>query len=167
MTQARPIPLTQVDLPKDLWSQKKTFRHGQCDPAGIVYTPMFFDIFNQVIEAWFCDCLNISYYDILGPRRIGLGYVNAGFTFFAPCMMGDEVEVFVTVQKLGTKSYWLILHAMKDGKEALRGSFTTVTTSLENHRAIEIPQDIRAAIAGYTDATRFENGEERLESATF
>ncbi|WP_166418710.1 acyl-CoA thioesterase [Cochlodiniinecator piscidefendens] len=150
---ARPVPLSQDSLPKNMWAFKHTFRHGQCDPAGIVYTPKFFDIFNQAIEAWFCDHLHIDYYDVLGPRRVGLGYVSASATFFAPCMMGDEIEIYVRVHKLGGKSYEITLHAMKGDKEALRGYFTTVTTSLESHRPIEIPQDIRSAMQNYRDAT--------------
>ena len=148
---ARPLPLNASDLPEGLWSQPHVFRHGQCAPAGIVYTPKFFDVFNQVIEAWFCECLNIDYYDIIGPRRTGLGYANAGATFFTPCMMGDEIEIFVSVTAIGSKSYQLQLHAMKDGREALRGSFTTVATCLNEHRAIGIPEDIREALAAYAE----------------
>ncbi|TNF19794.1 MAG: hypothetical protein EP318_13665 [Rhodobacteraceae bacterium] len=143
--------MRRSDLPAHLWSRTVTFRHGQCDPAGIVYTPEFFNVFNQTIEAWFCECLGISYYDILGNRRTGLGYVSAGATFFAPCSMGEELDVFVAVTKVGGKSYGLTLHGMKSGREALRGAFTTVTTSLDTHQSIAIPQDIREALLKYAD----------------
>ncbi len=145
----RPLPIDRADLSDNAWSYQTVFRHGQCDPAGIVYTPEFFDVFNHAIEAWFSERLGISYYDILGNRRTGLGYVNASATFFAPCMMGDAVDIFVTVEKVGTKSYQLCLHAMKGDKEALRGYFTTVTTSLETHRPVGIPLDIGDAMRGY------------------
>lgn len=148
-SQARPVPRQASDLPEGLWSKSVIFRHGQCDPAGIVYTPEFFNVFNQVIEAWFCECLGISYYDVLGPRRTGLGYVRANATFFAPCMMGEEIEVFVTVTKVGRTSYDLVLHAMKSGQEALRGEFTSVATSLDAHQPIEIPPDIKGALSQY------------------
>ncbi|WP_424978221.1 acyl-CoA thioesterase [Leisingera sp. S232] len=149
--QARPLPLTSADLPGGLWSKTHIFRHGQCDPAGIVYTPKFFDVFNQVVEAWFCERLGIDYYEIIGPRRTGLGYASVGATFFSPCMMGDEIDVFVTVAAIGSKSYQLQLHALKDGSEALRGNLTTVTTCLKEHRAIGIPEDIKAALAAYAE----------------
>ncbi|WP_052261940.1 acyl-CoA thioesterase [Leisingera sp. ANG-M1] len=149
--QARPRPLSTAGLPAGLWSMTHVFRHGQCDPAGIVYTPKFFDVFNQVIEAWFCKRLGIGYYEIIGPRRTGLGYVNAAATFFTPCMMGEKVEIFVAVTAIGSKSYQLQLHAMKNGREALRGNFTTVTTCLDEHQAIPIPPDIKAALAAYAE----------------
>ena len=155
--EARPVALTRADLNRGIWSHKTIFRHGQCDPAGIVYTPEFFNIFNQAIEAWFCDCLGISYYDLLGPRRTGLGYVNASATFFVPCMMGNEIEVFVTVVKIGTRSYQLCLHAMKGDNEVLRGYFTSVITSLDTHRPINIPQDLRQALRSYVDMSDLDN----------
>ncbi|KIC39083.1 hypothetical protein RA27_17545 [Ruegeria sp. ANG-R] len=136
-----------------MWSYKHTFRHGQCDPAGIVYTPEFFNVFNHAVEDWFCNHLGINYYDVLGARRIGLGYVNASATFFTPCMMGDEVEIFVTISKIGGKSYQLCLHAMKGDNEALRGYFTTVITCLEKHRPTEMPDDIREAMKKYKAGT--------------
>lgn len=144
-------PLTS--RPAQLWSAKTTFRHGQCDPAGIVYTPQFFDVFNRTIEQWFCEGLGLDYYDVLGARRIGLGYVSASAEFFVPCRMGDEVEIFVRLARIGNKSYALTLHAMKGEQEALRGQFVTVTTSLETHGSIQIPDDIRRALVAYGEKT--------------
>lgn len=148
-TASHPVPKAAGDLPEAMWSRIVTFRHGQCDPAGIVYTPEFFNVFNQVIEAWFCEHLGIDYYDIISARRTGLGYVQANATFFTPCMMGDDVEIFVSVGKVGRKSYALTLHAMKGGQEALRGEFTTVVTSLDTHQSVEIPRDIKDALLDY------------------
>ena len=150
-----PPPRTQIltSRPAGLWSTATVFRHGQCDPAGIVYTPQFFDVFNRAIEAWFCDVLGIDYYEILGPRRIGLGYVTAAAEFFLPCRMGDRIEIFPRVTRVGTTSYALTLHAMLGDQEALRGQFVTVTTCLETHRPIEIPQDIRQALVAYRERT--------------
>ncbi|WP_420395038.1 acyl-CoA thioesterase [Nioella sp.] len=145
-------PLTRNDLPAGLWSTRTKFRHGQCDPAGIVYTPKFFDLFNRVIEEWFDDVLGIPYQEVIGPRRTGLGYVSASATFFTPCMMGEEVDILVAVNKVGTKSYGLTLHALKDEQEALRGHFVTVTTGLDTHQSIEVPADIRDALLIYAKA---------------
>ncbi|QFT61179.1 1,4-dihydroxy-2-naphthoyl-CoA hydrolase (plasmid) [Sulfitobacter sp. THAF37] len=141
-----PRPLDRAALPFPDWSYRHIFRHGQCDPAGIVYTPEFFNVFNHAIEAWFCDCLGLNYYDFIGPRRIGLGYVNAHAEFFSPVRMGDQVEYFVRVSRIGGKSYALELNAMLGDTEALRGLFTTVTTDLDTHRSVAIPTDLRDAL---------------------
>ncbi len=148
-TSAHPVPMSRQDLSPGLFSYRVIFRHGQCDPAGIVYTPEFFNVFNWAVEDWFCTRLGIDYQDIVDSRRTGLGYVNASATFFSPCKMGESVDIFVVVERVGGKSYSLRLHAMKGDTEALRGYFTTVTTSLDTHRPVDIPQDIRDALTGY------------------
>ncbi len=148
-TDTNPVSITKQDLSPGLFSYRVIFRHGQCDPAGIVYTPEFFNVFNWAVEEWFCTHLGIDYQGVVGSRRTGLGYVNASATFFVPCYMGEAIDIFVVVERVGGKSYSLRLHALKGYTEALRGYFTTVTTSLETHRPIGIPEDIREALIKY------------------
>ncbi|SDG22596.1 acyl-CoA thioester hydrolase [Celeribacter baekdonensis] len=148
-TTSRPKPIRLADLPSRDWSYRHIFRHGQCDPAGIVYTPEFFNVFNHTVEAWFCEHLGISYYDLIGPRRIGLGYANAHAEFFAPVRMGDQIDIFIRITRIGGKSYTLELNAMSGEVESLRGYFTTVTTDLNTHTTISIPVEVRDALNRY------------------
>ena len=147
--QARPTPLQLATLPRPLWSTEVKIHFGQCDPAGIVYTPRFFDIFNAVIEDWYEQVLQLNYYDFIRTRRIGLGYVNAHSDFFATCTMGDRLRVAVDLERIGNASFVIVLHAFQNGAEALRGRFTVVTTDLVRHRPIPVPDDLRAALLEY------------------
>ena len=131
------------------WGYKGVVRHGQCDPAGIAYTPHFFDLFNIAVEDWYSECLGINYYQIIGSRRIGLGYAQANANFFEPCFMGDELEICVMIKKIGNSSLSLILHVFKEEVEKLRGGFVTVATDLDTHKSIKIPQDILNALTLY------------------
>jgi len=145
----RPTPISPSDLADGCWSTDVRIRFGQCDPAGIVYTPNFFDIFNVAIEEWYERALGIDYYELIGTRRIGLGYVSAHSDFFSPCMMGSTLSVMVRVEHVGNSSFILVLHAFQGGAEALRGRFTVVTTDLTKHRPIPIPSDLRDALVVY------------------
>lgn len=147
--QARPTPLQWAALPHSLWSTEVKIHFGQCDPAGIVYTPKYFDIFNTVIEDWYEQVLGLNYYEFIGTRRIGLGYVNAHSDFFATCTMGDRLRVAVDLERIGNSSFVIVLHAFQNKSEALRGRFTVVTTDLLRHRPIPIPDDLRAALLDY------------------
>lgn len=146
----KPVPLALSELKRPLWSTRTTIRFGQCDPAGIVYTPNFFDIFNVAVEQWYGDALGIDYYDLIRNRRTGLGYVNAFADFFLPCRMGDELDIAVDVARIGNTSFGLILHAFREEHEALRGRLAVVTTSLVSHRPVPIPDDLRRALAAYS-----------------
>lgn len=103
-----------------------------------------------MIEEWYAQSLGLDYYEIIGQRRIGLGYVNAHSDFFAPARMGDTLDVAVTVDRIGNSSFVLLLHAFLQEQEALRGRFTVVTTDLNLHRSIPIPADLRSALLDYT-----------------
>lgn len=148
-TAGRPVPISMDALPPNSWCKEVKIRFGYCDPAGIVFTPRFFDIFNAVVEDWFGEGLGIDYHDIIRRRRMGLGYASAASTFFRPCCMGERITVHVRLAALGRSSLTLHLHAMKDGAEALRGNFTIVMTDLEQHRPVVIPEDIRRAMEVY------------------
>jgi len=146
---AKPVPLSRAALKPGLWSTPIKIRFGHCDPAGIVYTPRFFDIFNVAIEEWYGERLGISYYELIGPRRTGLGYVNAHGDFFQPVRMGETLDVAVDLERVGNASFALTLHAFLGDNEALRGRFTVVTTDLNQHRSKPIPDDLRAALLDY------------------
>lgn len=145
----KPTPLHRSALKPGLWWMPFKIRFGHCDAAGIVYTPKFFDIFNVVIEEWYEQALGLDYYQIIGERRIGLGYVNAHSDFFEPARMGDTLEVAVRVERVGNASFVLVLHAFRSESEALRGRFTVVTTDLNLHKSTPIPADLRSALLDY------------------
>jgi len=144
-------PLTSADLPPGVWSTQATIRFGHCDPAGIVFTPRYFDILHVVIEDFFGGALALDYYAMAHTRRLGLGYGHAACDFFKPNRMGDRLDVAVSVAHIGQSSYALDLHAMRDGAETVRGHFVTVTTAMETWRPIPIPSDIHAALLAYRE----------------
>ncbi|CAH1687999.1 4-hydroxybenzoyl-CoA thioesterase/acyl-CoA thioester hydrolase [Hyphomicrobiales bacterium] len=149
----RPIPFQIDDLPLNAWNTRVPIRFSHCDPAGIVYTPVYFDLFNGVIEDWFADALRLPYWLFIRERRIGLGYAHAACDFFQPSEMGDALDVSVVIAEIGRASYRLTLHAMKNGREAVRGHFVTVTTDMEARKPCPIPEDLRAALVAYETAT--------------
>ena len=145
----RLVPISKKDLSKKCWGFKATIRHGQCDPAGIAYTPKLFDLLNVTVEEWYSSCLSINYYEIIGDRRTGLGYVKASADFFQPCFLGDELEICPMINRIGTSSLSLNLHAFNNDVERFRGHLITVATDLESHKSIKLPNDILEALNAY------------------
>jgi 4-hydroxybenzoyl-CoA thioesterase len=127
-------------------------RFGHCDPAGIVFYPQYFVLFNALIEDWVTDALGISYAGLVAQRRIGLPTVALQTEFRAVSRMGDDVSLGLRVQRLGTRSFTLALDARCAGEERLRCTKTIVATSLDTHRATPVPEDLRAAIERFRGA---------------
>ncbi len=127
--------------------RERLIRFSDCDPAGIVFFAQYFVMFNGLVEDWINEGLDIGYRALVIDRRIGLPTVRLEADFTAVSKMGDTVMLALAVERLGSRSLTLALRctgANDEARMALRQ--VLVTTSLETHRAIEIPPDLRAAI---------------------
>ncbi|WP_414474581.1 acyl-CoA thioesterase [Microvirga sp. M2] len=138
-------------LGETVWRTAVPIRFSHCDPAGIVYFARYFDILNGVIEDWFCQELHIDYHEVIGRRRVGLGYVNASAEFAKPGFMGDKLDFAVVVRAIGRSSFRLRIHASRGPEPVLLAELVIVATSLETHRSIPLPDDIRAALELYQE----------------
>ncbi|WP_322994445.1 thioesterase family protein [Castellaniella sp.] len=122
-------------------------RFSHCDPAGIVFFPQYLVLFNQLVEDWFTDGLGISYTEMLGPRRIGLPIVRLECDFRAIGRMGETLSFSLAVERVGGKSLTLALEASGNGVLRVASRQVLVFTDLDTHRAISLPEDVRAALA--------------------
>ncbi|MBV2180669.1 MAG: acyl-CoA thioesterase [Castellaniella sp.] len=121
-------------------------RFSHCDPAGIVFFPQYLVLFNQLVEDWFTEGLGISYADLLGLRRIGLPIVRLECDFRAIARMGETLDFGLAVERVGGKSLTLALHASGEGVLRVASRQVLVFTDLHTHRAISLPEDVRAAL---------------------
>ena len=120
---------------------------SECDPAGIVFYPQYFVLFNDLMEAWVDSLLPDGFAGLIGTRRVGLPTVRLEVDFKAVSRMGDDVTLRLQVQRVGSASITLRLSCEgTDGSLRMQALQTVVCTSLETHRAIEVPADLRAAI---------------------
>jgi len=130
------------------FSRERLIRFSDCDPAGIVFYPQYFVMLNGLVEDWFNDELAIGYAALVLERRIGLPTVRLEVDFQAVSRLGDHVELSLQVDRLGGRSLTLALEVTgADGGVRMRMRQVLVTTSLLSHRAVDIPPDVRAAIA--------------------
>ncbi len=135
-----------------LFSRERLIRFSDCDPAGIVFYPQYFVMFNGLVEDWFNEGLEVGYQRTVIERRIGLPTVRLEADFTAVSAMGDRVLLSLGVERLGGSSLTLRLHCVgqADGVTRMSMRQVLVTTSLDSHRAVPIPHDIRAAIVRTT-----------------
>jgi 4-hydroxybenzoyl-CoA thioesterase len=121
---------------------------SHCDPAGMVFFPQYFVMLNNCVELWFTQGLHIPYAQLVAKRRVGLPTVHLVSRFVKPSYMGERITFGCAVKRLGARSIVLDVHVYGAGDLAdARAIFeqTLVTTSLDTHRAIAVPEDIVAA----------------------
>jgi 4-hydroxybenzoyl-CoA thioesterase len=128
--------------------RERRIRFADCDPAGIVFYPQYFVMLNGLVEDWIEDSLNIRYRDLVLGRRIGLPSVRLEADFKAVSHLGDPVALSLAVERIGNSSLTLKLRCTGRDADDLRMSVrqVIVTTSLDRHKAVPIPPDLRAAI---------------------
>ncbi len=126
----------------------RLIRFSDCDPAGIVFYPQYFVMLNGLVEDWMNEGLGLSYHGLVAQRRIGLPTVKLEADFRAVSRMGDQVTLGLAVERLGSRSMSLALRCFEpvSGELRMEVKQVLVTTSLETHRAVAIPDDMRAAI---------------------
>ncbi|HEY8565028.1 MAG TPA: thioesterase family protein [Beijerinckiaceae bacterium] len=151
---SRPQPTPLAALPQRAWRGPLRIRFSHCDPAGIVYFARYFDLLNGVVEDWFEAALGLSYAEFIGPRRTGLGYGHASIDYVAPSMVGDRLTAVPLVERIGTASLSLRVHLYCGEEPILLARLVIVTTSLDVHRAIPLPADLRAAVEAYQELCR-------------
>ncbi len=127
--------------------RERLIRFSDCDPAGIVFYPQYFVMFNALVEDWITEGFGIGYGALVMERRVGLPTVRLEADFSAVSRLGDRVALSLEVERLGTRSLTLALRCEGvDGEPRMAMRQVLVATSLDTHRAIALPADLRAAI---------------------
>ncbi|MBD8473193.1 acyl-CoA thioesterase [Pseudomonas sp. CFBP 8770] len=123
-------------------------RFAECDPAGIVFYPQYFVMFNNLLEAWVDDLLpGVGFAGYIGKLKFGMPSVRIEADFKSVSKMGDQVVLTLEVLRLGSKSITLLLQCVSpDGEVRVSVTQVLVTTSLVTHKAIEVPDVIRQAL---------------------
>jgi 4-hydroxybenzoyl-CoA thioesterase len=120
-------------------------RFGDADPAGLVYYPVIFHYFHIALEEYFAACCGITYHRLMADERIGFPTVNAQTEFFIPLVYGDQVNVQISVSKIGRSSATFEYAARRasDGAVCARSIQIHVCMNLDTRRAVPIPGKYR------------------------
>jgi YbgC/YbaW family acyl-CoA thioester hydrolase len=122
-------------------------RFGDADPAGLVYYPIIFHYFHIALEELFPARCGITYARLMADERLGFPTVKAETEFFIPLVYGDEVEVLLSVSKIGRTSAHFEYEARRarDGAVCARSAQVHVCMNLDTRRAVPIPDKYREA----------------------
>ncbi len=126
--------------------QKIGFQH--CDPAGIVFYPRYFEMFNAVVENWFEQRLGFSYYEIHMHRGEVVPTVHIEVDFKAPSRLGDTVDVSLTLQKVGRASIEFSVTIGCAGVIRVLSKLVLVYSKMDVLAAAVWPDDLRVATRG-------------------
>jgi 4-hydroxybenzoyl-CoA thioesterase len=100
---------------------------GHCDPAGIVFYPRYFEIFDACTTALFERVLGMTKFEFLKTYEFaGYPMVDTRARFVLPTRFGDDVEIETAIKKFGRASFDVHHRLLKDGTLAVEGFETRV-----------------------------------------
>ena len=120
---------------------------GDCDPAGIVYFPRYFEYFDQCTARIF-EAVGYRKPELLKTFDIaGFPLVDARATFRLPAKFGEDVVIHTTIPEWSRSSFKVQHRLMKGDELGVEGFETRVWVGHDparpgGIRAKPLPQDL-------------------------
>ncbi len=134
------------------FSIKRMVRWGDCDPAGIIYSPRVFDYAVEAVEAWNREVLGVAWTELIGEMGMGAPMVRAECDYLHPLKPDQEIEVDVRIEKLGRSSLSYLVRGFDGNRDYFKARLVSCFVARPEFKSIEIPSPLRQRIAAYRDA---------------
>jgi len=133
-----------------IYRRQLTVEWGQCDPAGIVFNPRFFEMFDASSWLLFEAALGVKPQELAAAYGIiGIALVDARANFLKPAKFGDAVEIASRVSEFRRSSFDVEHRLSVNGELAVEGQETRVwavrdTADPEKIATAAIPAEVIA-----------------------
>jgi 4-hydroxybenzoyl-CoA thioesterase len=129
---------------------ERRVRFADCDAAGIVFYPRYFEMLNGVVEDWFAGPLGVSFRELHLERHVSVPTAAVEARFIAPSRLEDELSFSLTVTRLGGASCGLRHRISADGQTRFEATQTIVYVGA-SLKPEPWPDALRARIAPYLE----------------
>ena len=125
---------------------------AETDMAGIMHFSSFF-LFMESAEHALLRSIGLSVFDSIDdgegePTMVSFPRVSARCDYHSPARCEEELDIEVSVQRLGTKSITYGFHFTRDGKELAVGQMTSVCCRMHDDKPpepIALPEEVISA----------------------
>ncbi len=135
------------------YTVRRIVKWGECDPAGIVYTPRFLDYAIEAAEAWFKEVTGYHWNATRRELALGSPMVHCSLDFYHPLGPEDTVDLKVVLERLTRATYQLGIAGHNiAGTHCFQAKLIGALISYETMKAVRIPADFRARMEAYAEA---------------
>jgi 4-hydroxybenzoyl-CoA thioesterase len=127
---------------------------GHCDPAGIVFYPRYFEMFDAATAALLERACGMTKYQMLKTYgTAGIPLVETRARFLVPTRFGDDVMLESTIVELRRSSFAVRHRLHKAGELAVEGNETRVWAGYDPDnpgriKSQPLPPDLAARLKG-------------------
>jgi 4-hydroxybenzoyl-CoA thioesterase len=130
------------------FTTEKQVRFHHCDPAGIVFYPQYFYLLSEAMED-FMAAAGKPQHEQINVLRRGWPIIKLDVDFVRMSRYGDRIAIDVVVRRIGGASLALDYLIRGDDGDRVKAQSVVVHVDLDTDRAIQIPDDVRAAFEPY------------------
>jgi 4-hydroxybenzoyl-CoA thioesterase len=124
----------------------RKIRFGETDPAGIVYYPNYFNMFNEIVEDWFEEELHMSFKQLHQVQNMGVPMAHVECDFVAPCTLGERISITLLPTQLGRTSLQMLAVISAGTQVRVRATMVVVFVDLSTYRSVEPSDALRDQI---------------------
>ena len=119
-------------------------RYAECDAQSVVFNAHYFAYFDLALTELFRAVF--GGYESMLERQVDLVVGEASARFLAPARFDDELEVAVSVTRLGTTGVTTRYELLRDGQLLVEGTLRHVVVNLGTHAKAPIPDWMREGL---------------------
>lgn len=124
-------------------------RFGDCDAAGIVFYPRYFEMLNRVVEDWFAGPLGRSFRTLHLDQKFSVPTARFEVDFRKASRMEDVLDFALRVERFGRTSCTLRVQARCGDELRLDARQTIVFVDQATMKPTPWPEDLRGAMTPY------------------
>ena len=126
-----------------------TVRWMHCDPAGIIFTPRYFDMTHSVMEEWFEKGLEVPFDRLHGPLGRGVPTVHLEADFVAASRLNDVLTFELNLSRIGKSSADLSIKVRCGDQPRMSARIVIAQVSLETTQSMPWLDELRSGMARY------------------
>lgn len=138
---------SESEVPVYTNTRKVRIEWGDCDPAGIIFNPRYFEIFDAATAGLFESVLGINKREMLIKYKSGgIPVLQTGAKFIKPPRYGDDIEVASSIS-FGRSSFKVQHRVTRGGELYAEGAETRVWVIREGDgmKSSPVPEEIKRA----------------------
>jgi 4-hydroxybenzoyl-CoA thioesterase len=124
-------------------------RFGDCDAAGIVFYPRYFEMLNRTVEDWFGQALGRPFRRLHLEEHLSVPTARFEVDFHAPSRMEEVLDFSLGVERIGRSSCALRIAVACMGEPRLTVRQTLVFADTRGLKSTPWPDDLRVRMAEF------------------
>ncbi len=130
------------------FSLRRKVMFRDCDPAGRVFYPRYFEMINDCVECFFAEAIGWPFEAVHPAAAVPTARIEAVFP--APSHHGDMLDFTLSCRRIGRSSLSLLLRAGCAGQTRLQARATLVHVD-GGGRPAPWPAPVRDALQPYLE----------------